>query len=54
MSVRITALHPTTGALVGGVVLSNMALSVDQEDDSAPAQIVKLDGAFLPGAEQLV
>jgi hypothetical protein len=37
MAVRLTALDPTDGSEVSGVILSNMALSVDQEDaDLAP------------------
>lgn len=31
-TVRFTALDPADGSLIAGVVISNMSLSVDQED----------------------
>jgi hypothetical protein len=48
-SIRVTALDPTDGSLVAGVITSNVSLAVDQEDTSGGGPDVQLSGAFLPG-----
>lgn len=47
-TVRWTALDPTDGSEVSGVVVSNMSIAVDQEDTDLSAPTVNLDPAFLP------
>jgi uncharacterized membrane protein YeiB len=53
MQVRIHALDPVSGAAVAGVVVSNVALSVDQEDAGDNALPVTVSPAYLQGSEQL-
>lgn len=53
MQIRITALDPTSGDPVTGVVLSNMALSVDQ-DTGPPLGNANTSPGFLPGEQVLV
>lgn len=48
-TVRFTALDPTDGSLISGVNISNMSLSVDQEDTEIPGNSTPLFPAFLPG-----
>jgi hypothetical protein len=49
MQVRVTALDPTTGDQVLGVLVANLSLSVEQEDAETASQPVKISGALLPG-----
>jgi len=50
MIVRVTALSPTTGAVVSGVVVSSVVLSIEP-DEQATAPPAPADGPvmFLPG-----
>lgn len=47
-TVRVTALDPTSGALVAGVVTSNVSLAVDQDDATDNSVAPPVSGAFLP------
>jgi hypothetical protein len=46
MRVRINALDPTDGSAVSGVIVSNVALSVDQVDDT-PGSNLPVDTPWL-------
>jgi predicted acyltransferase len=48
-TVRFTALDAASGATVAGVVISNMSISVDQEDTALGGNPVPLFPAYLPG-----
>jgi len=50
MVVRLTALDPTTGAVVAGVVISSVSLAVDP-DNGAGVPVVQSNAPlmFLPG-----
>lgn len=48
--VRVTAQNATTGATVTAVVASNVSISVDQEDNAAPAPLPSpVSGAYTSG-----
>jgi hypothetical protein len=49
MQVRVATLDPTDGSAVTGVVVTNMSLSVEQEDAATPSQPPPISGALLPG-----
>jgi hypothetical protein len=53
MRVRINALDPTDGSEVSGVIVSNVALSVDQDDAADTGLPVAVSGAYLQGSGQL-
>jgi hypothetical protein len=48
VTVRVTALDPSTGSTVAGVSISNFAISVDQEQVGDTEKPIPLSGDFLP------
>jgi hypothetical protein len=54
MVVEILAVDSAFGSPISGVILSDMALSVGQDDDAPPVKLPPLDPAFLPGETSLV
>lgn len=50
MQIKVTALDPTTGAVVSGVVVSNVSIDVDPETATTEPTIQKVQPNFFPGA----
>lgn len=51
MTVRLTAVDPTTGAVVSGVVISGASIDIDQIDPSVTEPVFPsvVSGAYLAG-----
>jgi hypothetical protein len=49
MQIVVTAINPTTGALVNNVFISDVSVSVDPGDSGPDGPPVPISPAYLPG-----